>query len=106
MIGQAGTGSPEAGIVLRVDPRVLVYTCERGRDKTSRSPGRTGESRLQYSTVLYLFCVVEHQVTLRWQSDTRPIYDHRSQRRCVKLFGDFGGSSARLIPSQAEHKWS
>lgn len=30
MIGRAGTGSPEAGIVLRVDPRVLVYTFRTG----------------------------------------------------------------------------
>lgn len=43
MIGQAGTGSPEAGIVLRVDPRVLVYTLRTG-DETRR-PGGPEQSR-------------------------------------------------------------
>lgn len=30
MIGQAGTGSPEAGVELRFDSRVLVYTLRTG----------------------------------------------------------------------------
>lgn len=45
MIGQAGAGSPEAGIVLRVDPRVLVYTLRTGTRQDTRGPGT--DSRVQ-----------------------------------------------------------
>lgn len=45
MIGQAGTGSPEGGIVFRVDPRVLVYTLRMG--KAPMGPQQTRESSLQ-----------------------------------------------------------
>lgn len=45
MIGQAGTGSLEAGIELRVDPRVLVYTLRTG--KTPMGPQQMRESSLQ-----------------------------------------------------------
>jgi len=39
MIGQAGTGSPEAGAELRVDPRVLVYTLRTGTRQGARGRG-------------------------------------------------------------------
>lgn len=38
MIGRAGTGSPEAGVVLRVDPRVLVYTLLAGTRQDTQGP--------------------------------------------------------------------
>ena len=37
MIGQAGNGSPEAGIQRGVDPRVLVYTLHRPRSEGERT---------------------------------------------------------------------
>lgn len=44
MIGRAGTGSPEAGIVKLALIPVLMFTpCGRGRDKTPRGPAQTRE---------------------------------------------------------------
>lgn len=45
MIGQAGTGSPEAGIVrLALIPVFMFTPCGRGRDQTVRGPEQTRES--------------------------------------------------------------
>lgn len=41
MIGQAGTGSPETGIVLHVDPGVLVYTLRTGTRQVAQDPPTT-----------------------------------------------------------------
>lgn len=77
MIGQAGTGSPEAGVELRVDSRVLVYTLWTG-DETRR-PGGGGPLRDHLTTstrghflifyFYFLFCMVAEQVSDCWESD-------------------------------------
>lgn len=44
MIGQAGTGSPEAGIErLALIPVFMFTPCGRGRDKTPRGPEQSRE---------------------------------------------------------------
>lgn len=64
MIGRAGTGSPEAGIALRADPRVLVYTLWTGtrRDAQGSRTEWTVRSAVS-STSWSLFCRVSRQVS-------------------------------------------
>lgn len=53
MIGQAGTGSPEAGIVLRADPHVLVYTLWTGTRRDTQGSGT--DSRVQSAVSIILW---------------------------------------------------
>lgn len=72
MIGQAWTGSPEAGIVLRVDPRVLVYTLRKGTKQDTQGSRKDSGVQSAASIILWsFFCMVANQVSLCWESDFR-----------------------------------
>lgn len=107
MIGQAGTGSPEAGIVLRVDPRVLVYTLRTERRPDAQGAQNRVGSPVRSISPWYLFCMVAKQVSLCRESDSlsRLIQPLHSGQKCVQLFGDFCGTAALMAPGQARaHK--
>lgn len=76
MIGQAGTGSPEAGVVLRVVPRVLVYTLRTGTGTRQATQGPRTDSGVQSAVFAtapspwHLFCMVANQVSVCWESDS------------------------------------
>lgn len=97
-----------------VDARVLVYTLRtRTRPETHvRAQNRLGSPVCggrgyldSISPPRYLLCVVANQVSPRWESDSRLISSPHSEQRCVKLFGDFCGTSARRSPIQASSKF-
>lgn len=97
MIGQAGTGSPEAGIVFRVDPRVLVYTLWTGTRHPVAQQNKLGGPvcrKADYLTAsppwLLVFNFSKPQVYLLLGIGTLPL--RSEQQCCVKLFGDFCGT--------------
>lgn len=105
MIGQAGTGSPEAGIVLqRRSPCSCLHLADGGQDKTPRDPEQTRESSLQRTPGILTASTTPVVVIIHWRKKTslslqgiglsRVISVLHSEQKCVKLFSDFFGTSA------------
>lgn len=75
MIGQAGTGSPEAGIVLqRRSPCSCLHLADGGKDKTPRDPEQTRESSLQRTPGILTASTTPVVVIIHWRKKNKFVF--------------------------------
>lgn len=106
MIGQAGTGSPEAGIVLqRRSPCSCLHLADGGTRQDTQGPradsgvqsaadARNLDSIYHPRGSYYTLAQKKTSLSLQGIGLSRVISVLHSEQKCVKLFSDFFGTSA------------